>query len=138
VHYNSCGNRHCPSCQGANREKWIVKRKFELFNVKHFHVTFTIPFELRTLFKNNKKVLYNLLFKTVKNTLMSFGKDPRSKLEPQLGVIANLHTWTQKMEFHPHLHCIIPAGGIDENGLWKYTKRKKILFDVKQLSKVLR
>lgn len=69
---------------------------------------------------------------------MSFGKDPRSKLEAQLGVIAILHTWTQKMEFHPHLHCIIPAGGIDENGLWKYTKRKKILFDVKQLSKVLR
>ena len=93
VHYNSCGNRHCPSCQGANRERWILEREKDLFDAKHFHVTFTIPFELRPLFRHNKKLLYKLLFDSVKETLKRFSEDKRSRLQAKLGVIAILHTW---------------------------------------------
>jgi hypothetical protein len=138
VHYNSCGNRHCPSCQGVNRERWILERSYDLFNVKHFHVTFTIPFELRELFRFNKKILFNLLFRCVKETLLSFGQDKRSRLEAKIGVIAILHTWTQQMEFHPHIHCIVPGGGLTNTGEWKPVKRKKYLFCVKAMSNVFK
>jgi hypothetical protein len=138
VHYNSCGNRHCPSCQGVNRERWILERSYDLFNVKHFHVTFTVPFELRELFRYNRKILFNLLFWCVKETLLSFGKDKRSRLEAKIGVIAILHTWTQLMEFHPHIHCIVPGGGLTDGGEWKSVKRKKYLFCSEAMSTVFK
>jgi hypothetical protein len=136
-HYNSCGNRHCPQCQGANRERWLLEREYDLFDVPHHHVTFTVPFELRPLFKLNEKLLYNLLFKSMWETLLSFSRDERSRLQAQIGTISILHTWTQKLEYHPHLHCIVPAGGLTADGKWKAASGK-FLFSVKSLSPVFR
>lgn len=137
VHYNSCGNRHCPACQGANRERWLLEREYDLFEVPHHHVTFTVPFELRALFKLNEKLLYNILFQSMWSTLLSFSKDKRSRLQAEIGVISILHTWTQKLEYHPHLHCIVPDGGLTAAGKWK-AKDGKFLFSVKALSQVFK
>ena len=137
VHYNSCGNRHCPGCQGANTERWLLEREYDLFDVPYHHVTFTVPFELRVWFKINKTKLYNLLFQSMWATLLSFSKNKSSRLEAEIGVISILHTWTQKLEYHPHLHCIVPSGGLDQKGKWK-AKSGKFLFYVPNLSKVFR
>lgn len=137
VHYNSCGNRHCPGCQGVNRERWLLERDHDLFEVAYHHVTFTVPAELRGLFKMNKKELYNVLFASMWATLLSFSKDKRSRLQADIGVISILHTWTQKILYHPHLHCIIPSGGLTVDGKWK-TKSGKFLFSVKALSTVFK
>ncbi len=142
VHYNSCGNRHCrnaapPACQGANRERWLLEREYDLFDVPHYHVTFTVPAELRALFKLNEKLLYNVLFKSMWATLLSFSQDKRSRLQAEIGVISILHTWTQKLEYHPHLHCIVPGGGLTVDGKWK-DKSGKFLFCVKSLSNVFK
>lgn len=135
VHYNSCGNRNCPNCQGVNKERWLLERDYDLLPVKYFHAVFTVPGELRNLFRFNQKVLYSLLFRAVKETLFEFGIDPRQKLEAKLGMICILHTWNQQMQYHPHLHCIIPSGGIDTKGQWKASKGKDdFLFSVKALS----
>ena len=87
VHYNSCGNRHCPNCQGIKKEKWIDDRYFDLLPVKYFHGVFTLPSELNILFKYNQKLLYNLFFKCVKETLFEFGLDIRQKMEAKMGAI---------------------------------------------------
>ena len=137
LHYNSCGNRHCPQCQGANRERWILEREHDLFDVPHHHITFTVPAQLRTLFKLNEKLLYNVLFKIMWGTLSSFSSDKRSRLQAELGVISILHTWTQKLEYHPHLHCIVPAGGLAQSGKWK-GKGGKFLFSVTAMSTVFK
>lgn len=136
-HYHSCSNRHCPGCQGANKERWIMEREYDLFDVPHHHVTFTAPAELRTVFYHHQKELYALLFQCMWATLQSFSKNPRSRLEAKIGVIAILHTWTQKLEYHPHLHCIVPAGGLKANGEWK-AGSGKFLFNVKNLSTVFK
>jgi hypothetical protein len=136
-HYNSCGNRHCPQCQGGNRERWILEREYDLFDVTHHHVTFTVPQELRRLIYQNQKLLYDLLFKSMWATLCSFSKDPRSRLQAEIGVISILHTWTQKLKYHPHLHCIVPVGGLTASGQWK-TKKGNFLFSVKALSTVFK
>ncbi len=101
MHYNSCGNRHCTGCQGSNREGWLLDREYDLFDTYYHHITFTVPSELRVLFKWNKKLLYDVLFSSMWATLLSFSKDPRSRLEAEMGVISILHTWTQKLEYHP-------------------------------------
>jgi len=138
IHYvfHSCRNRHCPRCQGIDKELWIEQRKNELLPVKYFHVVFTVPHDLLELFRFNPKVMYNLLFEKSWQTLCRFSKDPKL-LGAQLGAIAILHTWDQQLKYHPHVHYIIPAGGIDKNGLWRNTKQQgHFLFDVKQLSSV--
>lgn len=122
VHYNSCGNRGCPQCQGVNKEKWILERGYDLLPVKYFHVVFTLPSELRSICYQNKRLIYDLLFSCTWETLDTFSKDPKQKLQARMGMIAVLHTWTQKLPYHPHLHCIVPAGGVDEEGNWKITK----------------
>ena len=137
VHYNSCGNRHCPSCQGVNRQRWIGQRAHDLFDVPYYHLTFTVPKQLRGWFKMNKKTLYNLLFSSMWQTLSAFSKDPSSRLQARIGVISILHTWTQKLDYHPHLHCIVPAGGLLESGKWKHHSGK-YLFSVKALSIVFK
>lgn len=135
VHYNSCGNRHCPNCQGVNRERWLLKRAEDLLPIPYFHGVFTVPRELRSLFLYNKKTLYKLLFRCVWETIQRFAMDPRQKMEAKTGMIAILHTWNQKMEYHPHLHCILPSGGIDIDGNWKTSKGKAdFLFSVQALS----
>ena len=135
ISYNSCRNRHCPKCQGKNREKWIGMRENELLPVPYFHVVFTIPDTLNSLALHQPKMLYDFLFESAWETLQTFGKNKNL----QMGMIAVLHTWGQNLSLHPHLHCIVPGGGVDENGAWKNIKNDgKFLFSVKALSKVFR
>lgn len=119
THYNSCGNRHCPNCQAVNKDKWILSKQNDVLPVIYHHTIFTVPAELRTLFKYNKTLLYNLLFKCAWETIESFSKDPRNRIEAKMGMIAILHTWKQNLDYHPHLHCIIPSGGVTANNKWK-------------------
>ena len=135
ISYNSCRNRHCPKCQGRKREKWIENRENELLPVPYFHVVFTLPDVLNKTALHEPKMLYDILFESAWETLQTFGKNKNL----QMGMIAVLHTWGQNLSLHPHLHCIVPGGGVDENGAWKNIKNDgKFLFPVKALSKVFR
>jgi len=135
VSYNSCRNRHCPKCQGNKREKWIRERSSELLPVPYFHVVFTLPQELNEASLHHPKEVYGILFKTAWETLRLFCK----KKHVTTGMIAVLHTWGQNLCLHPHLHCIVPGGGIDKNGKWRNIRTDgKFLFPVKALSKVFR
>lgn len=120
--YNSCGDRHCPSCQGVNKERWILERTYDLLPVKYFHVVFTLPWELRLLFMQNSELLYDLLFKCSWQTLREFALDSRQNMQADIGAIAILHTWTQQLMYHPHIHMIVPGGGINKNNIWKTSK----------------
>lgn len=136
--YNSCRNRHCPKCQGHKTEQWILKRAQELLPVPYYHVVFTLPSELKILALYKPRLVYNTLFKTVWSTLKGFGENP-TYLGAKTGMICILHTWGQNLSLHPHLHCIVPGGGIDKQGNWKsVVKKEKYLYPVKQLSKVFR
>lgn len=138
VHYvmHSCRNRHCPRCQGIDRELWIEDRKSDLLPVSYFHVVFTVPHELLEVFRFNRKLMYNLLFDKSWEVLGLFSKDPKL-LGADLGAIGILHTWDQQLKYHPHVHFIIPAGGIDKNREWKHSKNDgEFLFDVKHLSSI--
>ena len=110
VLYNSCRDRHCPTCQGAAREKWLHKRLRELLPVPYFHVVFTLPHALNPLIRYNHKALIDLFFKEVNATLQEFARDPQWRLEGQLGFIAVLHTWSQVLLEHNHLHLAVPGG----------------------------
>lgn len=135
VHYNSCGNRHCPNCQAVNKERWLLERAYDLLPVTYFHGVFTVPSELRSLFRYNKQLLYNLLFKCVWETLHEFSLDKRQGMQAKPGLISILHTWNQKMGYHPHIHCIIPNGGLTQTGKWSTSKGEQdFLFHVKALS----
>jgi len=135
ISYNSCRNRHCPKCQGKNREHWIQAREAELLPVPYFHVVFTLPEAINGLSLNAPKKVYDLLFEAAWETLRTFGKNKGV----QTGMIAVLHTWGQNLSLHPHLHCIVPGGGIDKDGNWKNIRADgKFLFSVKALSKVFR
>ena len=139
VRYNSCGNRHCPQCQGVNKEKWILERSYDLLEVKYFHVVFTLPSELRSICYQNQRLIYNLMFSCAWQTLEAFSRDPKQGLMARMGMIAVLHTWTQRMLYHPHIHCIVPAGGLDEGGNWKTTKSKgEFLFHETALARTFR
>jgi hypothetical protein len=135
ISYNSCRNRHCPKCQGRNREDWIDKRETELLPVPYFHVVFTLPDNINSLAIHSPKLVYDTLFEATWETLQQFGKAK----EMQMGMIAVLHTWGQQLSLHPHLHCIVPGGGVDKDGVWKNSHSKgNFLFPVKALSKVFR
>lgn len=123
IAYNSCRNRHCPKCQYNVREKWITDRENELLPVPYYHIVFTIPDILNPIILVNKCKLYGILFKAASETLLSLGKDPKH-LGAEIGIIAVLHTWGQTLVDHPHLHCIVPGGGLaDDNTIWKYPKK---------------
>ena len=121
--YNSCRNRHCPKCQGHKREQWIQAREAELLNVPYFHIVFTLPQELNKLALYTPKELYNILFTIAWEVIRGFGLNHKF-LGAQTGMIAILHTWGQNLCLHPHLHCIVPGGGITKNGQWKNAKGK--------------
>jgi len=123
VSYNSCRNRHCPLCQSIPKEKWIDARKEDLLSAPYFHTVFTIPSEIKMLVFQNQKLLYTLLYKTVAETLMELSADPEY-LGAQIGFIALLHTWTQCLDFHPHIHVIILAGGLTDHLKWRSSSRK--------------
>lgn len=127
VHYNSCGNRHCPQCQAFEKEKWVEKRKQELLPVPYLHLVFTLPHELNPLVLSNDRLIYNLLFKATWQTICQVAKDKRW-LGAQTGMIAVLHTWGSNLSLHPHLHLIIPCGGLNETQTkWIATKKKRFL-----------
>src|SRR5271157_6096046 len=109
--YNSCRNRHCPKCQIAARERWIAARGRELLPTRYLHVVFTLPGRLAPLVLQNKKVLYDLLFRTSAETLLEVACHPRH-LGAEIGFFSVLHTWSQKLKIHPHVHCVVPAGGL--------------------------
>lgn len=135
ISYNSCRNRHCPKCQGHKREEWIRKREADLLPCTYYHLVFTLPQQLNTLALHKPALVYDALFKSTWQTLSQFGKTAKVRL----GMIAVLHTWGQNLTLHPHLHCIVPGGGIDENGRWqKQIRNNKYLFPVKAMSKVFR
>ncbi|RYD71989.1 MAG: transposase, partial [Sphingobacteriales bacterium] len=115
ISYNSCRNRHCPKCQGKKREQWIQSREQELLPVPYFHVVFTLPSELNTLAMHNPALVYNTIFDTAWDTIRTFGYDSK-QLGAKTGMICILHTWGQTLSLHPHLHCIVPGGGISANG----------------------
>ena len=132
--YNSCRNRHCPKCQALAQARWIEQRSQRIIPTKYFHVVFTLPQELRALARVNPTEMYDLLFESAARTLLDFGQ---SRLQAQLGVTCVLHTWTRELRFHPHAHCIVTAGGLDEQGHWS-PARSRFLFPVKAMSKVFR
>lgn len=138
ISYNSCRNRHCPKCQGHKREQWIAARAEDLLPVPYFHVVFTLPAELNRLAMCEPKAVYDSLFAAAWSTLKTFGHDPKH-LGAQTGMICILHTWGQQLTLHPHLHCIVPGGGLSKAERWKMAKSKgKFLFPVKAMSQVYR
>jgi hypothetical protein len=134
VSYNSCRNRHCPKCQGHKRVEWIEARESELLPVPYFHVVFTLPDALNGLAIHKPKIIYDALFKAAWETIVAFtGQNNKA------GMIIILHTWGQNLSLHPHIHCIIPGGFVNQNEVWKLSKSKgKFLFPVKAMSKVYR
>lgn len=138
ISYNSCRNRHCPKCQGHKREQWIHSRESELLNVPYYHVVFTLPAQLNKTCLYEPKTIYNLLFKTAWSVVKGFAANPKF-LGAQTGMVAILHTWGQNLTLHPHLHCIVPGGGILPSMKWKHARGKgKYLFPVKAMSTVFR
>jgi hypothetical protein len=138
ISYNSCRNRHCPKCQGNEREQWIQAREKELLPVAYFHVVFTLPSELNILCMQHSKIMYNTLFDAAWDTINTFAKD-KKHLGATTGMISILHTWGQQLTLHPHLHCIIPSGGLTNERLWKSCKTNgNYLFPVKAMSIVFR
>ena len=138
IHYNSCRNRHCPKCQNLPREKWMEDRRADLLPVKYFHNVFTLPHELNPIILANKKVMLNILFKSVSETLLCFGKNPENRLNGKLGFIAVLHTWDQLLNAHFHLHCLVPGGAVSEDWQEWHPCKNKYLFNIEALSLVFR
>ena len=136
--YNSCRNRHCPKCQSMAKEKWLQKRKAELLPVNYFHNVFTLPHEINPVALYNKKVVYNILFKSAAETLLQFGKNPEGKLKGKIGIHAVLHTWSQLLLDHFHLHCIVPGGALSFDQTRWIECKYDYLFNVKALSIVFR
>jgi hypothetical protein len=111
ISFNSCRNRHCPKCQGQARQRWIAAREQELLTTSYFHVVFTLPHELHALIWQNTAELFNLLFRAVADTLLEVAANPEH-LGAEIGFFAILHTWGQNLLFHPHIHCVVPSGGL--------------------------
>ena len=135
--YDSCGNRHCPKCQTVAKLRWLEARKAELLPVGYFHNTFTLPHTLNPIAFANKKLIYDMLFHAVADTLKEFGLDPKH-LGGKLGFTATLHTWDQQLRYHVHLHCLIPGGALSPDGSRWLRARERFLFHVKALSRRFR
>lgn len=135
--YNSCRNRHCPKCHGAAQAQWLADREREVIEVPYVHVVFTLPHTLSPLALQNPRVLYGLLFRTVARTLQDIGGDPRH-LGAELGGLAVLHTWGQQLHHHPHLHCVLPAGGVAPDGARWVPCRPRFFLPVQVLSRRFR
>jgi hypothetical protein len=134
--YNSCRNRNCPKCQTFAKERWIDAQKADLLNVGYFHVVFTVPQELNMLIYHNQRNFYNLLFRCAAESLQELAFD-KKYLGATIGLTAVLHTWGQNLCFHPHVHCIVPAGGLTVLGKWK-SSRKKFFLPIRVLSRKFR
>jgi Putative transposase/Transposase zinc-binding domain len=137
ISYNSCRNRHCPKCQAQARERWLAAREAELLDTGYFHVVFTVPHELNLLALENPRLFYDLLFTATAQTLLQIASDPKH-LGAEIGVIAILHTWGQNLLLHPHIHCVIPAGGLSPDHRRWVGPRYPFFLPVKVLSRVFR
>ncbi len=137
ISYNSCRNRHCPKCQNLARAEWLEARKAELLPVPYFHVVFTLPAPLTEIAFQNKAVVYDLLMRAAADTLRTMAAD-REHLGADIGLIAVLHTWGQNLHHHPHVHCIVPGGGLSADGAKWVASRPDFLLDVKVLSVLFR
>jgi hypothetical protein len=135
--YNSCRNRHCPKCQGNVRAKWLAARAAELLPVPYFHIVFTLPHELSALVLQNKRLLYDLLFRTSSASLLELARAPRH-LGADIGFLGVLHTWGQNLQVHPHIHYIVPAGGLALDGSRWIDSSHRFFLPVKRLSRVFR
>jgi predicted Zn-ribbon and HTH transcriptional regulator len=136
--YNSCRDRHCPKCQTLTKEQWLNDRKAELLPCGYFHLVFTLPHDLNPIILCNKRVTLQILFASVSETLQAFAKDPQWRLEGKLGFIAVLHTWSQTLMDHFHLHCLIPAGALSfKKDRW-IPARDSFLFRIDSLAKQFR
>lgn len=136
IHYNSCRNRHCPSCQGLSKAIWIDKRSKDVLDAPYFHTVFTIPQELHSLVYQNQELLYNLLYHAVAQTLQELSAD-RKYLGAQIGFFSVLHTWSQDLHYHPHIHTVVLAGGLTKEQQWRNSS-KKFFIPVKVLAKKFR
>jgi hypothetical protein len=135
ISYNSCRNRHCPKCQGQARAQWVAARQAELLPIEYFHVVFTMPEQINALMRWNQRLLLNLLFKAVSETLLAFGQ---RHVGGELGITAVLHTWGQTLMEHPHLHCIVTGGALSTDGRRFMRCPTGYLFPVRALSQVFR
>jgi Putative transposase/Transposase zinc-binding domain len=137
VAYNSCRNRHCPKCQWSAAAEWLAARQAELLPVPYFHVVFTLPAAIGAIAYQNKAKVYALLFKAAAETLLTIAADPKH-LGAEIGVTAVLHTWGQNLDHHPHLHCIVPGGGLSANGHRWVSCRSGFFLPVRVLSRLFR
>ena len=139
ISYNSCRNRNCPKCQGMEKEMWIIQREEELLPVPYFHVVFTLPHELNVLCLRNPRFMYDLLFESAWYVLQTFASDPKW-LGAQSAATMVLHTWGQNLQLHPHVHCIVPNGGLTKEGQWQNPKQggPGFLFPILAMNKVYR
>ena len=131
--YRSCRNRHCPKCQGEARAKWLEQRTAELLPTDYFHLVFTLPAPIAAIALHNQDIVYNILFRTVAETLLTIAADPR-RLGVETGFFTVLHTWGQNLHFHPHLHCVVPGGGLSPDQDRWIAGDRKFLLPVKVLS----
>jgi len=136
VAYNSCRNRHCPKCQGLARAQWLADRHAELLPVPYFHLVFTMPAPVAAIALQNKAVVYDILFKATAETIRTIGADPKH-LGAETGMIAILHTWGQTLTHHPHVHCLVPGGGLASDGRW-VACRPDFFLPVRVLSRLYR
>lgn len=135
--YNSCRNRHCPKCQSLARAKWLEARMAELLPISYYHVVFTIPEEIATVAFQNQELVYNILFRAASETLRTIAADPKH-LEAAIGFLAILHTWGQNLLHHPHLHCVVPGGGLSHDHTQWIPCRKRFFLSVRVLSRMFR
>src|SRR6187549_3483068 len=137
VAYNSCRNRHCPKCQGAAAKQWLAEREAELLPVPYFHVVFTLPAVIGDIAYQNKKAIYDLLFKASAETMLTIAADPKH-LGARIAITAVLHTWGSAMTHHPHVHMIVPGGGISADRSRWVSCRPSFFLPVQVLSRLFR
>ncbi len=137
ISYNSCRSRHCPKCQGNARAKWLAARSAELLPVPYFHIVFTLPHELSALALGNKRLLYDLLFRSSAAAMLELARDPKH-LGADIGGLGVLHTWGQNLQHHPHVHYIVPAGGLAPDGSRWIDSSRRFFLPVHALSRVFR
>src|SRR5437667_4570619 len=137
IAYNSCRNRHCPKCQGTAAREWLAEREAELLPVPYFHVVFSLPAQIADIAYQNKAVIYDILFKASAETIITIAADPRH-LGARIGVLSVLHTWGSALTHHPHVHMIVPGGGLSEDGSRWISSRPRFLARVEVFSRLFR
>ena len=135
--YDSCRDRHCPKCQSLARAEWVEKRKSEILQTHYFHVVFTVPEQIASIAYQNKDLVYGILFRATAETLSTIAADPKH-LGVEIGFFAVLHSWGQNLLYHPHLHCVVPGGGISPDGTRWISCRPRFFLPVRVLSRLFR